>query len=690
MQPDLRAAADGGDFAALEALWLEQVESDPLDSAFFLDALLQFLHAGQEARAASLLPFLLEAQAESGNARAELEFLKPALRAWPQSSALRTALFESLRRAYADRPSLDRLLQHFKVAEAAEPQAALAALETWLQFDVGRPVLMPQRGLGRVAEINPSLGVLRVDFPTSPRLSLKLAEALKLLTALEDTHFLVEKSERSAVLQALAEADPGAILEKIFASAARPLALSELREYVTGVVPEERWTSWWKRASADSRLSHSAGKRPTYWWSASSDEADAGLRRTFEGADARHRLDLARKHAGRSAELGRYLAAGVTAVAQAARTQDPSLALEAALTLEKLPGATPAGLEWNPAALLAAGDPVPLVAGVEERGLRERALQLLREQRADWPELYARLLRAEADTRTLALLYDALGGADGEALRTRTVDDVLARPHTAPRLFVWLCREAAKRPELDARADWSLLRKLLDAHTQEAFRNLRAPLRELFDDNALGEQLAARLERDQAEQLLAILGRELGLDEHRKERMRSAVMLRHPEFREAVEEVLYTTASGLDRKRAEFERITRVDIPRNAEEIRKAAAHGDLSENYEYKAARERQEMLSSRAKTLHDELRRARAFDPATIDASRVRVGTCVTLTPASGGVPRTLTILGPWDADPASGIVSYLAPAVQPLLGRACGETVRFLDADCVITGIEAWRES
>ena len=58
-------------------------------------------------------------------------------------------------------------------------------------------------------------------------------------------------------------------------------------------------------------------------------------------------------------------------------------------------------------------------------------------------------------------------------------------------------------------------------------------------------------------------------------------------------------------------------------EIRKAAAHGDLRENFEYKAAREKQEMLSSRAKNLHDELRRARALDAGGIDASAIRVGT-------------------------------------------------------------------
>ena len=88
--------------------------------------------------------------------------------------------------------------------------------------------------------------------------------------------------------------------------------------------------------------------------------------------------------------------------------------------------------------------------------------------------------------------------------------------------------------------------------------------------------------------MMTLLLREVGLDEHHKEALRRVALRRHPDLREAEEEPLYTTAEALERKRAEFEQITRTDIPHNAEEIRKAAAHGDLRENFEYKAAREK------------------------------------------------------------------------------------------------------
>jgi transcription elongation GreA/GreB family factor len=266
----------------------------------------------------------------------------------------------------------------------------------------------------------------------------------------------------------------------------------------------------------------------------------------------------------------------------------------------------------------------------------------------------------------------------------------MSRPHTAPRFFLWLCRELRRRQELDGKGDWSLLRRLLDAHTLEPFRTLRTPLRELFDSNGLGEHLVERLTREQCEQMITLLLRDVGLDEHHKEGLRRAALRQHPDLREADEEPLYTTAEALERKRAEFEQITRTDIPHNAEEIRKAAAHGDLRENFEYKAARERHEMLSSRAASIHEELRRARSLDPAAIDPDRIRVGTRIRLEATGPGAARELTILGPWDSDPANGVVSYLAPAVQVLLGKRPGEPVQFLDAAYVVGDIEVWRSA
>ena len=681
IDPEIQGLVAANSFDLIAERWLQRAAQPASDMEFFTSTFVALVKKNQHERAADLGKALLDKLHKRREAAQGLEFVKAGLAVWPGAPTLREALFDLLRQVYADRPSLDRLVQHFKLAEAHEPQAALHNVELWLSFDVGRTVLLPSRGLGCVTEINLALTTLRVDFADGAKMSFRMGEAQKLLTALEPGHFLLDKAERLPALQARAEADPAGVLEHVFRSMRKPLLASEIKELCSGVVPNPKWTSWWKKASADPRLATSGAKRPTYTWAATGEEADDALRAAFEKAAGRERLEMARKHTARSTVFADALRRGVAHTMQAARIEDPALALEAALMLEKL-GAS----DVDPWAFFAGADPVTLVTGIEDRALRERAIHLLRERHENWHEPFARLLRTEPDTRSLAALYEALQTHDAVAL-ARTVDDVLARPHTAPKFFLWICREVRKRAELDSKADFGLLRKLLDAQSHDAFKSYRAAVRDLFDDR-LGEHIAERLTQEQAEQLLAILQREMGLEDHRKEPMRRIVLQKHAALREEQTEKLYTTAEGLERKRAEYEQITRLDIPHNAEEIRKAAAHGDLRENFEYKAARDKHEMLSSRAKTLHDELSMARVLDPASIDPSRVRVGTTVRFKRNSGGESKTLTILGPWDSDPANGIVSYLAPAIQPVLGKAPGDAVQFQDGTWSIDTIRVWR--
>jgi transcription elongation GreA/GreB family factor len=134
--------------------------------------------------------------------------------------------------------------------------------------------------------------------------------------------------------------------------------------------------------------------------------------------------------------------------------------------------------------------------------------------------------------------------------------------------------------------------------------------------------------------------------------------------------------------------LKQVELPANAQAMRTAMEHGDLSENFEYHAARQRHEYLSARVAALSDELSRSRALDPARVDASEVRVGTRVTLRDAATGAERAATILGPWDSRPEEAIYSYQSEFAQALLGKSPGERVTLPDGEAVVAAIEPWR--
>ncbi len=140
------------------------------------------------------------------------------------------------------------------------------------------------------------------------------------------------------------------------------------------------------------------------------------------------------------------------------------------------------------------------------------------------------------------------------------------------------------------------------------------------------------------------------------------------------EEVIYVSAEGLRKKQAEAEHHVNVKIRDNAKAIGEAAAKGDLSENSEYKFALEERDLLQARLAQMNDELGKAQALEPEQIPTDHVGVGTHVVFRRTSDGEPYDMTFLGPWDADPDTNVLNYLAPLSQKMMGKRVGDTIEF----------------
>ena len=136
--------------------------------------------------------------------------------------------------------------------------------------------------------------------------------------------------------------------------------------------------------------------------------------------------------------------------------------------------------------------------------------------------------------------------------------------------------------------------------------------------------------------------------------------------------VLYTTETGRAKAEAELNHITNVKMPENARAIGAAAAHGDLSENSEYKFALEERDLLRARVANIQNDLARAHVIDPYIVPRAHVGVGSRVKVRSVDGQVEREMVFLGPWDADIEQGIYNYNAPMSQRMMGKQVGETL------------------
>jgi len=135
---------------------------------------------------------------------------------------------------------------------------------------------------------------------------------------------------------------------------------------------------------------------------------------------------------------------------------------------------------------------------------------------------------------------------------------------------------------------------------------------------------------------------------------------------------LVVSWSSLEKRNAEYEEVVKVKIPANSKEIALARSYGDLSENFEFKAAKQMQSVLMRRKAELEQMLHNARGTSFENPDTSRVSIGTIVTVRNAETNGEETYTILGAWDGDPDRHVISYQTAIGQALLGHEVSETV------------------
>ncbi len=679
-------------FDLVETVFQEALTDPLLNEETILGALRGFARAGQKPRLqvlAGAADAALKKSKDPDAPRLRWLILKEAVRAGatPSTPDGFHRLFEDVLAAtWPGVTSLTSLLGRFKFREAKDPADGLARAEkaeAWLPFENGKVFAMAGRGAGKVVETNFALNVVRLDFEAAKGVAVPIGIASRQLVSLPPDHFLNEKFTAPDALRERVVADPGAALKHLIDSFGRALTMTEVKEAVKGLVADESWASWWTAAKKNPQVVvHGSGKSATVEWSDSADAADATLLAKFERAALKDRIDLFRKNQKRSTDLALAMAKLLVADAEALEDRDSATAFEIAVLVEKVPGVTHAvDVERHVLA-----QPLVLLGRLSDRTIRERALEILvREKPAAAPAVLSEWMFKEEDGRTIELIDRKLAETDA-VTRERTLDRLLKNPRSGPRAFVWFAQRSSTDDAFRARLNPNVLGRLLDAISWEELGGLRTKVREMFDRTGLvAGWLVKQASVEEARTFLAGLSRHHELEPLRRDGLLAAAEMRFKDLRKAEDDTFFVTAAAIERKRAELDDILKVEIPENTKGIALAAAEGDLSENFEYKARRDKQQLLSARAGKLQEELGKARALDPATIDTGEIRPGARVTLGGPKG--KKTVTLLGPWDSKPEAGVYSYLSELGKLLLGKTVGEQATVLGDEMTIEKIEVF---
>ena len=247
-------------------------------------------------------------------------------------------------------------------------------------------------------------------------------------------------------------------------------------------------------------------------------------------------------------------------------------------------------------------------------------------------------------------------------------------------MLVWLCGEREHWKELITPELLGAILSAIERDQHSAPTRGSKLNRALVEDRQLVGAMFADADAGPARDAMRKLLLSPLFDELTKRSLLARIVKIHPKLEAMItggqaEEkavALVVSWSSLEKRKVEYEELVKKKIPENIKEISLARSYGDLSENFEYKAAKQMQAVLGRRRAELEQALQNARGTGFESPDTSRVSIGTVVTVREADSKKEETYTILGAWDGDPERNIISYQTAIGQALLGHAVGEVV------------------
>ncbi|MDR0463555.1 MAG: transcription elongation factor GreA [Treponema sp.] len=201
----------------------------------------------------------------------------------------------------------------------------------------------------------------------------------------------------------------------------------------------------------------------------------------------------------------------------------------------------------------------------------------------------------------------------------------------------------------------------------------------LFKDGELTDFIK-NADEDAITRIFAFINGVKDLDPQDKLNLRIKITEKYPDFKffgdveKKISIGFMVTLAMLEEQKRQLAHIQEVEIPKNSKEIEDARLYGDLKENAEYKAAKEKQDNLNYQMTKLKEEIEKAQPFDPKLINTSMISFGTKVFLFNETAQKQEEYTILGQWESDSNKNIISYLSPFGNAILYKKEGERFEF----------------
>ena len=599
-------------------------------------------------------------------------------------------------------PELEKLVEAGKLtSKAAEKLDALKP---------GTFCLHKSWGFGRIAEWNLLLNQILIDFAGKKAHPMQLQYAAENLTVIPGKHFLARKAGDLAATKKLAKDDPVALVRNILESLDGQATAQQISEWmVPDLFNETEWKRWWESARKQLKGS-GAFSIPAKKTEPIQARAE-GISHTDELIEAFNHARQPKQQVAALEQIVKFhpqfkepekqlqpVIATIENVASRNQKLHPELAFELVLgrddLLESFPQLKTTHIGLTLGKLIADEERrLTLILPKLPAAKEKRILQALPAALGDrWSARALQLMQA-THGRMVAQIPHVFRDA-GQHAQLREMLERSIREHSATsEMLIWLCTERKDWRELINPELLAAILSALEREQHSAPGRASKLQRLLMEDRQLFQDMFGNADIGLARDAMRRLQLSHLFDELTKRSLLARIVKVFPDLESMIAGTqpqekaapLVVSWSSLEKRKAEYEELVKKKIPENTKEISVARSYGDLSENFEYKAAKQMQAVLVRRRSELEQALQNARGTAFENPDTSRVSIGTIVTVRDKTSKKQETYTILGAWDGDPDRNIISYQTAIGQALLGRKAGETVALPNGEFEIISIE-----
>ena len=550
-------------------------------------------------------------------------------------------------------------------------------------------------GFGQIKSVDPVFAKFTIDFPGKPGHAMALGFAADSLKPIPKTHILARKAMDPAGLAELAAKDHLGLVKLVLESNGGKATQDQIQQMLVPDVIKDDWKKWWEAAKRELKKSGHflvpAKKTEPIVYQASEVSMQDRLLENFRKARGlKAKVTVANELAANAADLTDKLAAAnevipaLNAELPSYQRTQPGVALEAVFVRDELraaTGAAPQEGELTAAAIWAQEPKLSEVMETMPATRHRKTLESFKAARpADWAETLLKSINSVA-TRTCKEFAGLLIHEGRMADLKLALRRLITQHAASSELLLWFGRERTE--EFADILGPEVFRAMLSAMERDQFNEKRSSkLRDyILSDQELVVELISSADIELIKDMTRALQYSPVFDDLEKRLLLGWIVKTFPVIQPLIsgtqtrqDTTLIVSWASLEAAKNEYHELVEKKIPANSKEIALARSYGDLSENHEFKAAKEMQTVLMRRKGELEVALDRARGTDFANVNTEVVGPGTIVHLTDLEANKPETLTILGAWDDDADKGIISYLTPVAQALLNKKVGDSLEY----------------